>query len=309
MPTGACGVDCEVCKLRLMEVCSTCGPGRSATAAGKLEAQKRILGSPCPILACASLKQIDFCLRDCAEFPCVNFSSGPYPFSQGFLAMQERRRKEPPPAMTHNRSKLHIPDEYWERVSARDVSVLRQAAKATAGPDGGVCLQSFNELLWVDTVGKRVCRRVGEQWIEIGDALWGLVTLLYLVNVEPMQEGGRDLIGVADLKEAHYFRGPHAMDLHGLLERYGYDAGGFREAATFLGAEVLEMADAAASLRPCPQAPVYFLLHEGDEEFQPKITVMFERSIERIFSASGIWSLVKVAVSKLLRGPERQECS
>lgn len=307
MPTGACGVDCEVCRLRLMEVCSSCGPGRGAIAAKKLEAQKRILGSPCPILACASLKQIDHCLRDCAEFPCVNFSSGPYPFSLGFLAMQERRRKEPPPAMTHNRTRLTVPEEYWERIAARDVSVLCDAAEATAGPDGGVCIQSFNELLWVDTVGKRLRRRAGDQWIEIDDGLWKLVILLYLVNVEPMREVARDLIGLGDLKEAHYFRGPHAMDLRGLLERYGYDAVGFREAAAFLGGELLEMADAAVKLRPCPHAPVYFLLHEGDEEFQPKITVMFERSIERIYSASGVWSLVKVAVNKLLRGPARRE--
>lgn len=306
MPTGACGVDCEVCKLHLLEICSSCGPGRSPVAAKKLEAQKRILGSPCPVLACASLKQIDFCLRDCVDFPCVNFSSGPYPFSASFLAMQERRRTEPPPPRTHNRTPLNVPDEYWDRVAAREASLIRNAAGVTVGHDGGWCLQSFHETLWVDTSRKRVCRRVGEEWVAIDDALRELVILLYLMNIEPMRPGLHDLIGVGDLKEAHYFRGPHALDLRGLLERYGHDARGFREAAAFLGGELLDMADAAVRLRPCPQAPVYFLLYEGDEEFQPKITVMFERTIEGIFSASGIWSLVKVAANHLLRGPERR---
>ncbi len=307
MPTGACGVDCDVCKLRLMEICSTCGAGRSPEAAKKLEAQKRILGNPCPILACASMKKLDFCLRDCAEFPCANFRSGPYPFSQGFLTMQERRRSEPPPALTHNRSNLTIPKEYWERVAALDASEVCSAAEAAPGPRGGFVIPSFHEHVWVDTSGKRCCRRANEQWIDLDDDIWELVTLLYLMNVRLMDRGSQDLIGVSDLREAHYFRGPHAIDLRALLERYGYDAAGFRESAGFLKGEPLQMADAAFKLHPFPRVPVCFLLYEGDDEFQPKMTLLFERSIEQVFSASGIWSLVKVAAGKLLKGPEREE--
>jgi hypothetical protein len=300
-------MDCEVCRLRVMDVCSTCGPGRSPEAARKLEAQKRLLGSPCPILACAVLRQVDYCLRDCSDFACANFRAGPYPFSQGFLAMQERRRKEPPPALTHNRSRLTVPEEYWEKTASRDPSELCTAAGATPGAHGGVCLQSFNEILWVDTLGRRLCRRKGGLWTEVVDPLRELVTLLYLMNVPQAQPGAREIIGVGDLKEAHYFRGPHAIDLKGLLERYGYDARGFGEAAAFLGADLVEMADVGCRLLPYPRTPLYFLLHEGDDEFQPKMTVMFERSIEQIFSASGIWSLVKVAVNALLKGPDPGE--
>ncbi len=308
MPTGACGVDCDVCKLRLMEICSTCGPGRSPEAAKKLEAQTRILGSPCPILACASMKKLDFCLRDCAEFPCVNFRSGPYPFSQGFLSMQERRRQEPPPALTHNRSRLKIPDEYWDKVAALEIPEICRAAEAKVDPQGGLVIPSFHEEIRVDTSGKRLFRRVNEQWVEVDDGLWALVTLLYLMNVPSAQHGKHDLVGVNDLKEAHYFKGPHAIDLGPLLERYGYDAAGFREAARFLKGEPVQMADAGFRLRPFPRIPVYFLLYEGDDEFQPKLSVLFERSIEQVFSASGIWSLVKVSASKLLKGPDREEC-
>lgn len=92
MPTGACGINCDVCKLKLLDLCSTCGPGKSREAQDKLDTQKRILGDTCPILACARLNHIDHCLRDCNRFPCEVFRSGPYPFAQGFLSMQERRR-------------------------------------------------------------------------------------------------------------------------------------------------------------------------------------------------------------------------
>ena len=96
MPTGVCGINCDVCKLKLLDLCSTCGPGKSPEAFRKLEAQERILGGACPILRCAGMKRIDYCLRDCDAFPCENFASGPYPFSQGFLDMQERRRQRKP---------------------------------------------------------------------------------------------------------------------------------------------------------------------------------------------------------------------
>ena len=59
MATGACGINCDVCKLNLNGTCSTCGPGTSAVAAGKLSAQQRILGAPCAILACAQMNQIE----------------------------------------------------------------------------------------------------------------------------------------------------------------------------------------------------------------------------------------------------------
>ena len=85
MATGACGINCDVCKLNLRGVCSTCGPGDSEEAAAKMAAQVRILGNPCPILDCARSKGIAHCMADCKAFPCDIFTAGPYPFSAPFL--------------------------------------------------------------------------------------------------------------------------------------------------------------------------------------------------------------------------------
>ena len=38
MPTGACGINCDVCKLNLLGTCSSCGPGKSLQAEKKLAA-------------------------------------------------------------------------------------------------------------------------------------------------------------------------------------------------------------------------------------------------------------------------------
>ena len=133
-PPAPAGLACDVCKLKLLNICSSCGPGKSQLAKAKLEAQKRLLGAPCPILACASLKQVDYCLRDCDLFPCENFNCGPYPFSQSFLAMQKRRRGEHPPALTPYRSLVQIPGQFWKKSSP------------------GTCLNSVGSCLALPTV-------------------------------------------------------------------------------------------------------------------------------------------------------------
>lgn len=93
--TGACGINCLTCRLATSGRCSPCGPGTGSQAAKKLGAQLEHLGGFCPILKCAVDRRVAFCLRDCDDFPCDKFSGGPYPFSEGFLAMQDRRRRIP----------------------------------------------------------------------------------------------------------------------------------------------------------------------------------------------------------------------
>ena len=136
MPTGACGINCDVCKLRLLGLCSSCGPGKSEEARKKLEAQKRLLGDTCPILACAQMNRLDYCLRDCSAFPCDNFSQGPYPFSRGFLDMQTRRRRQRPPALDHNRKPIEVPAEYWDEPAAERSAEDLQLHTGSAAPRG-----------------------------------------------------------------------------------------------------------------------------------------------------------------------------
>ena len=93
--TGACGINCLTCGLATSGRCSPCGAGAGRQAAKKLGAQLELIGGFCPVLKCASDRGVAFCLRDCELFPCDNFKN--YPFSEGFLGMQKRRRQGPGP--------------------------------------------------------------------------------------------------------------------------------------------------------------------------------------------------------------------
>jgi hypothetical protein len=91
--TGACGINCLTCGLATSGRCSPCGPGNGPQAQKKLVAQLEIIGGYCPILKCAQDRRLAFCMRDCPDFPCDNFEAGPYPYGNGFLQMQKRRRQ------------------------------------------------------------------------------------------------------------------------------------------------------------------------------------------------------------------------
>jgi len=302
MPTGACGINCDTCKLKLLEICSSCGPGRSLTAMQKLAAQERILGAPCPILACAQHHQVDYCLRDCPGFPCDHFNSG-YPFGQPFLASQARRRREHPPALTPNRTPLTVPSEYWDELATRDIPGLCGLTLAEPHPEGGLVFPSLNRLIWLDTGARRLAALRQDRWEAVDDPRLEVLALLYFTRVQAMHPVGRDIVGIKDLKEAHYFKDQHALDLGPLLECFGEDLEGFRRAAENLRGRPQDMADMAYMLLPFPRVPVYFLLWRGDEEFPPQASVLLDRPIEACFQASAIWLLVKLVAQELLRGP------
>jgi hypothetical protein len=270
----------------------------------KLAAQQRLLGSTCPILACAGLNRIEYCMRDCNQFPCDNFRAGPYPFSQGFLNMQARRLKERPPAFAPDGSRVTVAPEYWDQLLAREVNRLCNLTLFNPVSSGRMTFRFLQEDIMVDIDNRCLKRQGGNGWQKSDDPLLELVTVLYLVNVKDIYPIGSDIVGTKDLKEGHFFQGPHALKIDPLIKRYGRDLNGFRQAAEYLEGEARGMADAAYRLRPFPRVSLYYLLWEGDDEFEPRLTVLFDRCIEKVFAADAIWALVNRVSTALLQGPE-----
>jgi len=293
LATGACGICCDVCRLHLKGICSTCGPGTGDEAGGKLAAQERRLSQPCPVLACARFKRVDYCMRDCQDFPCDNFRSGPYPFSRSFIAMQERRKDEKPKAYASDGSHLTVDAAYWEAVLQRDMTALCNVTFFEEKAPDTLQFRFLNENLRIH-IAEHCLLREGPQgdWQQSDDPLLSLVTVMYLKAIDAIYPMGRDIVGAKDLKEGHFFTGPHEFRTQPLLHRFAEDLKGFQIAAEDLGGQPVEMADAAFRLLPFPRVPLYFLLWQGDEEFKPRLQVLFDRSIESVLAADAIWALV-----------------
>jgi hypothetical protein len=224
-------------------------------------------------------------------------------YSQGYLAMQKRRRKQIPPASAPNRERVNVAPDYWDELQQRDINILCNLTLFTPVSPQQLSFLFLNEEVLVDLSDRCLKRSGGSGWQKTDDPLLELATVLYLINVKEVYPLGKDIVGTKDLKEANFFQGPHALKVEALIKRYGYDINGFKAAAVFLRGEALDMADSAYKFLPFPRIPLYYLLWEGDEEFKPRINVLFDRSIENIFAADAIWALVNRVSVALIEGP------
>ena len=291
LATGACGINCDTCRLNLRGICSSCGSGTSREGQLKMSAQEQILGAPCPILACAVLNHIDYCPRDCLSFPCDNFSAGPYPFSDGFLQMQERRRKEKLPARAPFGGTVTVPGEYWETLKTKNPETVCDTAGVLLDPPDGLILKVLADDIRIDLAEGCLQIKNAGKWTRLADPYLELITLLYLLNVTHSAVQQK-MVSVHDLKNAHFFQGPHALETAALITRFGKNPADFKNAGVHLGGSVLDMADAAICLMPFPKIPLYYVLWAGDEEFEASLSILFDKSIERHLSADAIWGVV-----------------
>lgn len=304
MATGACGINCDVCQLNLLGQCTSCGPGRSDLADRKSNAQKRLFGHPCAILECARLNHIDYCPRDCPSFPCDNFTGSNYPYGDGFLAMQRRRRSQGPPAVDPSGRPIEISHALWETLSRRDPGRVSNFTLTDIDRESGqLHFRFLNRDILVDTDNRCLKEKRAQGWERVTVPLLALTVLEYLSRIDRLHPVGQEMVSVEDLSDARYFTGRSRLKKASLLARYGDNPNGFTTAGRHLGGQPEKMGDAAFRLNPFPRIPIYYLLWLGNEEFPPRISILLDRSIEQVLSSPSIWSLVTLCSYYLLKAP------
>ncbi len=194
---------------------------------------------------------------------------------------------------------VKVPKEFWEDLARKDRPLLCEAAGALLHGPTCVNLRFLHEEIRIDVDKRCLQHRNGEVWEPLEHPYLELMILAYLLKVTYGDIKG-EMVGVMDLKTAHFFQGPHTIDITPLVKRYGEDPRGFKQAGKQLGGTFLEMGDAAFCLNPFPKIPFYYILWAGDEEFPAKLSVLFDRSIELHLPADAIWGLVGLVSDVLL---------
>ncbi|MBW1608332.1 MAG: DUF3786 domain-containing protein [Deltaproteobacteria bacterium] len=194
---------------------------------------------------------------------------------------------------------IKVPPKHWEDLKKMDMNRVCEYSLAISHDSGGFRILFLNNDILVDIESRCLRRIYPDRSEKIDNSLLELVVLVYLLNVTH-DLISREMISVSDLKDAHFFQGPHTLKTAPVLKRYGGDLTGFKNAAESLDGEFLDLADAAYKFSPFPKIPLYYLLWEGDDEFEPHLSVLFDRSIERHLSADAIWGLVNLVSNELL---------
>jgi len=312
MATGACGIDCGACRLKLRGLCMGCGAGTGALAGRKLEAQRSAFGQACPVLRCARDRGVDVCLRDCRRFPCPTFEHGPAPFSASFLRVQKGMRSlvRCPSMDLEGMSAWQaeeVAPETWQRLFyAHPQSVCRRAMASYCSEEEAYGLNLLEQAYRIYPFrrdvrknGKRGSRapdRYGS--VSLGEAL---ILLSYLLGAKDVPASGR-WVTERDLPAGTtFFQGAHRLTCEEVLERCGSHPERLTKAARSLGGRPVEGGDAAVELPVLPRVPVRYILWREDEEFPARLTVAFDASVRAHLALDAVWALVHVVSNRLAR--------
>ena len=134
-----------------------------------------------------------------------------------------------------------------------------------------------------------------------------LMVLVYLTEAKDIKAthtwvSEKDLPGGST-----FFRGPHQLQVRELEDLYGKDPDAFLKAGKRLGGSEILYGDKGFALEVFPKVPLAYMLWNGDEEFPPRVGVLFDSTIPSHFPLDIIWCMVSESSRRLTLSQERKE--
>ncbi|MFO8057257.1 MAG: DUF3786 domain-containing protein [bacterium] len=108
----------------------------------------------------------------------------------------------------------------------------------------------------------------------------GLSIIFYLLKASDAELSGEWISEKELTGGTTFFRGPHAVPVHLIEERFGEDMESFRKVCEGLGGSPLSLADVSFRFQILPRVPVAVLFWPADDEFEARARLLFDESIE-----------------------------
>ena len=132
-----------------------------------------------------------------------------------------------------------------------------------------------------------------------------LMVLVYLVEAKDLKPT-HTWISEKDLKGGStFFRGPHRLQVEELEARFGKSPEAFLRAGRKLGGSEILYGDKGFALDLFPKVPLAYVVWKGDEEFPPRIAILFDSTIRSHLPLDVIWCMVSETTRRLLAISER----
>jgi hypothetical protein len=184
---------------------------------------------------------------------------------------------------------------YWEKLSKLHPTDVCNRTEALYNPTwNGFVLPVYNLRYLILPKAKKILRM---EWNDktVEEELppfFYLMVLVYLTEAKETKPS-HTWISEKDLRGGStFFRGPHRLHVDELQELYGKNLDTFLKAGRRLGGSEILYGDRGFSLEVFPKIPLAYILWKGDEEFPPRIGVLFDSTIESHFPLDVIWCMV-----------------
>ena len=191
--------------------------------------------------------------------------------------------------------KVNIDPSYWERLSRIHPTDVCNRTEAVYNPrQEGFVLGVFNLRYLILPKARKILRVEWNDQTAEEDlhSFFYLMVLVYLLEAKEMKPA-HTWVSEKDLKGgATFFRGPHRLHVEELETLYGKDPELFLQVGKRLGGSEILFGDKGFAIEVFPKVPLAYVLWKGDEEFPPRITVMFDPTVESHLPLDVIWCMV-----------------
>jgi hypothetical protein len=202
--------------------------------------------------------------------------------------------------------KASVDPFHWEKLSQLHPTDVCNRSEARYHPGReGFLLPVYNRRYLILPKERRILRvEWNDQTVEEEVSFFfSIVVLSYLTEVKDIKLS-HTWISEKDLKGgATFFRGPHRLQVEALETRYGSDPQGFLESGKRLGGSEIFYGDKGFAIHVFPKVPLAFMLWKGDEEFPPRVGVLFDATIQEHFNLDVIWCMVAETCRRLVEAP------
>jgi hypothetical protein len=192
---------------------------------------------------------------------------------------------------------------YWERLSKSYPTDVCNRTEAVYNPRlEGFVLGVFNLRYLILPKAKKILRMEwNDQTVEEElHSFFYLMVLIYLLEAKDLKPA-HTWVSEKDLKGgATFFRGPHHLHVEELEALYGRDPENFLQAGKRLGGSEILFGDRGFALEVFPKVPLAYVLWKGDEEFPPRINVMFDPTVDSHLPLDVIWCMVGESSRRLV---------
>ncbi len=138
---------------------------------------------------------------------------------------------------------------------------------------------------------------------EAVSSFFSLMVLVYLTEAKEIKPthtwvSEKDLPGGST-----FFRGPHQLQVKEIEERFGKNPDDFLRAGKRLGGSEVLYGDRGFALEVFPKVSLAYILWAGDQEFPPRVGILFDSTVQSHLPLDIIWCMVSETTRRLAEIP------
>jgi hypothetical protein len=201
---------------------------------------------------------------------------------------------------------IHGEAKSWDIVHAMDpVDICERAGVGYSKEKSSYIVRSFGVDFEINIGKKEINCPVpdGCLFLDKLKDFFRLSILWFLKSAKNIPTTGK-LVRPVDVKGGHRFsQGTHVLPTELIAKRFAKDPEGFIIQGLAFGAEVVNdgYGDAAVRLYPVSRVPVTLVLWVEDEEFPPRVDILFDSTCELQIDLSDIvWAMAMMAALVML---------